>query len=163
MAEDAARIADVQKKIERERIMLDATIRARQAHDNPQAQARADNQIREGQRGLQYLENSLRELQTRQRMGGMNLNQNGAPAPPRHGQSSSYHGPPQSGQQRQSYADNRSSYGDPKHGGYSNIHVDQGMPARAPFGPTTPGSPTSKPRPNYSKLGTVPSDGPPHH
>lgn len=159
MADDAGKMSQIQQKLERERKILDGNIRMRQATQNGQVQAQLDNAIRENRKGISYLEGVLRETQARSvggRMSNLSLGgQNGGPAPPRHGQQQGYRGqmsPPRS-QTGAPYIGDVGGYGDPRARGYSDIGQDQGMPARGPFSPGPPGSPTSKNRPNYSKLG----------
>lgn len=156
-------MSQIQQKLDRERKILDGNIRMRQATQNGQVQAQLDNAIRENRKGISYLEGVLRETQARSvggRMGNLRLGeQNGGPATPRHGQQQGYRGPmsPPTSQTSASYIGDLGGYGDPHSGGYTRIGLDQGMPSRGPFSPGPPGSPTTKNRPNYSKLGMCPT------
>lgn len=151
MADDAGKISDVQRKIDLQRQLMNGKIKMRQASDNPQVQAQLDTSINDGRKAISYLENALRELQSRMR--SMSVEQNGRAAAPRSSRQSQplpmLPGTIQTG------GSGRGGYGDPAYPGYSDASTDQGMPARGPFSPPAPGSPSSKTRPNYSKLGTL--------
>lgn len=56
---------DVYRKIEREKVLINGARAMRQSTDNAAVQQRLDNQIRESQRNLSYLEEKYRELQNR--------------------------------------------------------------------------------------------------
>jgi hypothetical protein len=56
---------DVYRKIEREKVLINGARAMRQSTDNQAVQQRLDNQIRESQRNLGYLEGKYKELQTR--------------------------------------------------------------------------------------------------
>ena len=152
-------INQVYRKIEREKVLINAANNMRQ-NSNPQVQQSLDSQIRESRKGIDYLEERMRELQMR-RMEAMGSGSNGGPVPPAHGGSSSQQrgsrntqrqGPPQPPPM-----EDVGDYGDPGNGGYMNdMSGGHGiMPPRAPFGPPGPGSSMPKSRPNYTKLGRL--------
>lgn len=162
-------INQVYRKIEREKVLINAAINMRQS-SNPQVQQSLDSQIRESRKGIDYLEERMRELQMRrmEAMGGGPSASNGGPQPPAHGgispQQRNVRGagrpgvptpPPKDGG---GYGGEGGDYGDPGNGGYMNdMSGGHGMmPPRAPFGPPGPGERVSKPRPNYTKLGAYP-------
>ena len=157
-------INQVYRKIEKEKVLINAA-NAMRASSNPQVQASLDTKIREMRKGIDYLEERMRELQMR-RMENMGGGSGGGPQPPPHSyisaqqqDSKNMHGygapmpPPKDG--RSGYTD-QGDYGDPEHGGYMNtLGGGTGtMPARAPFPPPGPGAPIPRSRPNYTKLGT---------
>ncbi len=159
---DEELINQVYRKIEREKVIINAA-NAMRASSNPQVQASLDSQVREARKGIEYLEERMRELQTR-RMESMSGGSNGGPAPqppggmsPRQKQNVGYgrgSAPPTPPPKDQEAAD----YGDPANGGYMNdLSGGSGMmPPRAPFGPPGPGTAVPKSRPNYTKLGEIP-------
>ena len=156
-------INQVYRKIEREKVLINAA-NAMRASSNAQVQASLDSQIRESRRGIEYLEERMRELQMR-RMENLGGGGSGGPPPPAHGGVSPQHRnlmstqmsnpptpPPKDG--RSTYGEG-GDYGDPGNGGYmNNMSGGSGMmPPRAPFGPPGPGSQIPRSRPNYTKLG----------
>lgn len=141
-------ITEVSRKIDREKILINAANAMRQS-SNPQVQQSLDSQVREARRNIGYLEGRMRELQLRRSGQGMesgSSNSNGGPPPPAHGQGSAQQrwrdDPSKSRESGTRYG---ADYGDPGPGM---------MPPRAPFGPPAPNTSTSKARPNYTKLGT---------
>lgn len=157
-------INQVYRKIEREKVLINAANNMRQS-SNPQVQQSLDSQIRESRKGIDYLEEKMRELQMR-RMEAMGSGSNGGPQPPTHGGLSPQQrgarnaqrpgGPtPPSRDGGASFGQDSGGYGDPGNGGYMNdMSGGHGMmPPRAPFGPPGPGSTMPKSRPNYTKLG----------
>lgn len=163
-------ISQVHKKIEREKVLINAANAMRQS-SNPQVQQSLDSQVREGRRNIAYLEERMRELQMRrmgQGMGSMSTDSSasGRPQPPAHaslppqprgqrnGQYQASPGPA-SRDVRGAHGMEQGDYGDPGPTGYSGgMGAGTGMmPPRAPFGPPAPGSTIPKTRPNYSKLG----------
>lgn len=160
----------VLRKIEREKVIINAANTMRQS-SNPQVQASLDSQVREARKGIQYLEQRLRQLQMRkagQGADGQSQRSSGGPLPPAHGGLSSSQNrqlqrvdaptpPPKDG--RSGYLPSEGGdYGDPGPGGYMNdLSGGHGMmPPRAPFGPPAPGSSIPRSRPNYTKLGNYP-------
>ena len=162
---DDERIDQVRRKIEREKVIINAANAMRQS-SNPHVQQSLETKVREAQKNISYLEEKLRELQMRK--AGQNRDSSGSqgPLPPAHGGFSPQHRslldaqqqgpplpPPKDG--GSGYAGDSGDYGDPPSGGYgNNLSGGHGMmPPRAPFGPPPPGSSMPKSRPNYSKLG----------
>lgn len=153
-------IAEVYRKIEREKALITAASHMRQSTNNAAVQARVDSNIRDSRRNIGYLEEKLQELQMRK----MNISDGGPPPPPAHG-GSGYSGqggrggisqgpnaptPPPKDGQWSGYND-RGDYGDPGPGGYSQQGM---MPPRAPYGDPRPqNTAIPKARPNFSKLG----------
>lgn len=164
---DDARINQVYQKIEKNKVLINAAKSMHQSSDNPQVKASLDSQISQLEKGLEYLEGTLRELQTRI-MEAQGSDSNGRPNPPAHGAPSprgpsgrgtGEAGPPTPPPKDPRAAQNQESgdYGDPGNGGYMN-NIGGGammMPPRAPFGPPAPGAGIPKSRPNYTKLGRL--------
>ena len=130
-----------------------------------------DSQVREAKKGIDYLEERMRELQMRragQSTDGQPGRSSGGPPPPAHGSLSPQPGhlrpridpptpPPKDG--GAGYISEGGDYGNPGSGGYMNdMSGGHGMmPPRAPFGPPAPGSTLPRTRPNYTKLGQLKS------
>lgn len=158
MADTDQAIAEVYRKIEREKALINAASQMRLSTNNPTVQARVDSNIRDGRRNISYLEEKLKELQLRK----MGRSEEGGPPPPAHG----VHGlqgrgrpgdgptpPPKDGRGYFPGSGDRGDYGDVGPGGYSQGGTGM-MPPRAPYGDPRPqNAPIPKPRPNYSKLG----------
>jgi len=178
--DDEPLIGDVQRKIDRERALIEGAQRMRH-QANPSMQSTIDNQIREGRRNIEYLEGRMRELQMRKighgvrnlSVSGGQQSNGGAKRPTSMGLStaptgfSSLGGQQRGVQQQQQqqrgpgggraapqagYRSEGADYGHAGPAGYSESNPKT-MPARAPFGPSGSGSPTPKARPNYSRLG----------
>lgn len=137
MNEDQA-ILDIQRKIEKERVLMAAANNMRSQTDNDAVRSRLDSQIRDGRRNLQFFEERLNELQMRRVNQGVshmavNDNPDGPPPPP----------PKDSSVQ------------------YSQIgqHGDR-MPSHHPFTPQAPGTSMPKGRPNFTKLDLIKYDTP---
>lgn len=158
-------IAEVFRKIEREKALINAATHMRQSTNNATVQARVDSNIRDGRRNITYLEDKLQELQLRKHGDG---NEGAPPAPPTHG-GQGYPTPdrnqrryntgnapaPPPKDQRAYFANERGEYGDPAAGGYAQPGSGM-MPPQAPYGDSRPYSaPAPKVRPNFSKLGTL--------
>ena len=158
MSDSDAQIIEVQRKIDREKALINGATHMRQSTNNAAVQSRADSTIKEGRRNIAFLEEALQKLQLRK------VN-DGAPPPPAHG----YGGPtqrkpvPQAGMDygptpppkagRDYFASESGEYGDVGPGGYSQGGTGQ-MPPRAPYGDPRPyNAPIPKARPNFSKLG----------
>jgi hypothetical protein len=143
---------NIQKKIERERMLINAANAMRQSTNNPAVLSRLDGQIKDGRRNIEYLESRLEDLQYR-RMGSdmesMSLGgHGGGPAPPPHG-----------GHQR-------ANTGPGDMGGYqANQQYSQLsggnilMPPSAPYARPGPAQ-ERRQRANYSKLDLIKSDTP---
>lgn len=158
-------INQVYRKIEREKVIINAANAMRQS-SNPQVQASLDSQVREARKGIDYLEERMRELQMRRMeaqgsggKGGQQPSLQGGGSPQRTSQSVQRQDgprpPPKDGGSAYVGSDEQGDYGNPENGGYMNdMSGGHGMmPPRAPFGPPGPGSGTPKSRPNYTKLG----------
>lgn len=163
----------VYRKIEREKVIINAANAMRQS-SNPQVQQSLDSQVREAQKGIEYLEERMRELQMRRKGQGANLQGMGQTAsydglrPPSYEGMSTHqrailnsqkggpHAPSQGSRTAYIPAD-MDIFGDPGPGGYmgqDNLSGGHGMmPPRAPFGPPAPGSAMPRARRDYTKLG----------
>ncbi|CAF9914567.1 MAG: Serine/threonine kinase [Heterodermia speciosa] len=174
MDNNDALIDQVYRKIEREKVIINAANAMRQS-SNPQVQQSLDSQVREARKGIEYLEERMRELQMRRAGqsadGQSGRSGQGGPPPPAHGGMSPQQRhlqqridpptpPPKDG--GSSYMSDAGDYGNPGAGGYmSDLSGGHGiMPPRAPFGPPAPGSGMPKSRPNYTKLDLIKSDTP---
>lgn len=151
MSETDSAIADIYKKIEREKALINAANHMRQSTSNSAVQARVDSNIRDGRRNIGYLEEKLQELQLRK------MTPDGGPLPPAHGGGDPY----QTSSARSGRVGAGGPMPPPKDSGYGTAgpgyaEPSSGMgmrPPRAPYGEHgyTPSVP--KPRPNFSKLG----------
>ena len=150
-------IAEVYRKIEREKALINAASHMRQSTNNSAVQARVDSNIRDSRRNIGYLEEKLQELQLRK----MGRDNEGAPPPPAHGnRGNGGNGPPPPPKDSQWYGGDRGDYGDPGPGGYSQGGTGM-MPPRAPYGDPRLNAPVPKARPNFSKLGELSRSVPP--
>lgn len=150
-------VANVQKKIDRERALINAANAMRQSTNNPAVLSRLDGQIKDGRRNIDYFESKLRDLEmqrTTSGMDGMSLQPGGSGSrkannpltpPPKDGWTGGYM-PDQGG------------YGQPQSRGGNLSGGDGLMPPRAPYAPPAPGAPNK--RPNYSKLDLIKYDTP---
>jgi len=167
MSDTDQAIAEVYRKIEREKALINAATHMRQSTNNAAVQARVDSNIRDGRRNISYLEDKLQELQLRK----MGRGEDGAPPPPAHGgrgyQTPSARAghpyvpsggptpPPKDSRGYFAAPGDRGDYGDPGPGGYSQGGTGM-MPPRPPYGDPRPYSaPIPKARPNFSKLGML--------
>ncbi|KAL9616630.1 MAG: hypothetical protein Q9160_008513 [Pyrenula sp. 1 TL-2023] len=162
MAETDKLMADVFRKIEREKALIHAASQMIQSTNNTSVQARADSQIRDGRKNIAYLEEKMRELQLRR--SGSPPGPDGRPYPPSHRDGSSRTGggptPPPKGAMGSGYfPSDRMDYGDAGPGGYSQGNSGM-MPPRAPYGDPRPYSGVPKARPNFSKLDLIKYDTP---
>ena len=168
MNHDDALMDQVHRKIDREKVLINAAIAMRQS-SNPQVQQSLDAQIKEGRKNIGYLEERLKELEMRRMGQGMEnmsvgSSSNGGPPPPMHGNQQNLRnnsfGPPNSAgnQGRGGYRADQGGYGNPPPGGYQDqMGAGTGMmPPRPPYGPQAPVGAMPKARPNYSKLGKFP-------
>ena len=161
MAANDEKIAEVYRKIERERALIHAASNMRQSTSNATVQARVDSNIRDSRKNIAYLEEKMRELQMRS-MGSSD--REGAPLPPSHSgylmaqqrgmPGSAGPTPPPKDGMNQYFGGDRGDYGDPGPGGYSAGNTGM-MPPRAPYGDPRPFAAIPKARPNFSKLGMV--------
>lgn len=136
-------VTNVQRKIDREKALIQAANAMRQSTNNPAVLSRLDGQIRDGRRNIEYFEGTLRDLEMRRTttdMDNMSLQPGSRKAgnpltpPPKDGWNN-YGGPDQ-------------GFGDAQ-GGYNNAGGGPGLaPPRAPYASTQ-----QPKRANYSKLG----------
>ncbi|KAF2735464.1 hypothetical protein EJ04DRAFT_194884 [Polyplosphaeria fusca] len=149
-------VTNVQRKIEREKALINAANAMRQSTNNPAVLSRLDGQLRDGRRNIEYFEGTLRDLEMRkmgQDVQGMSL-QPGGPGGRKAGNPLT---PPPKDGWNGYMAQDQGGYGDPQ-GGYSNISGGQGlMPPRAPYA-SAPGQQPK--RANYSKLDLIKYDTP---
>lgn len=170
MNHDDSLMDQVHRKIERERVLINAAIAMRQS-SNPQVQQSLDAQIKEGRKNIGYLEERLKEVEMRRMGQGMEnmsvgSSSNGGPPPPMHGnqhnpRNNSFGPPNRAGNQGGGgYMSDQGGYGNPPPRGYQDqLSAGTGiMPPRAPYGPQAPGGAMPKARPNYSKLGGFPAE-----
>lgn len=161
MASDQDRLmAEIYRKIDRERALMHAASSMQRATNNATVQAKADTSIREGRKNIEYLEERLRTLQLQMQPSG--------PPPPQHGGQGQYAqqtGRPPMGSPRptpppkdpngRSYGgEDHGDYGDPGPGGYSR-GGSGAIPPGAHFADPGPFQTVPKARPNFSKLGTT--------
>jgi hypothetical protein len=147
MANVEETVANVQRKIDREKALINAANAMRQSTNNPAVLSRLDTQIKDGRRNIDYFESKLRDLDLQRTTSGLdNMN-----LQPGHSSTNPLTPPPK---------DNWDGYGQQDQGGYGGPQSqysqlsggDALQPPRAPFAPPPPGAPNK--RPNYSKLGT---------
>lgn len=151
-------IAAIQRKVDKEKVLLNAAQAMLQQTPNADVRSRLNNQMRDGRRNIQFFEEKIRDLQMKRLghnvddmsissgstavgSGGMRPASQGGPAPPPKDTSSGH------------WAGDRGSYGSGSMQ-YSEIggHGDM-MPPRHPYAPPGPGSSMPKTRPNFTKLG----------
>ncbi len=166
MNNDDEALSSAYKKLEREKALMNAANAMRLQTNNETVKSRLDAQMREGRRNIQYLEDTLRQLQMRKMgkgMESMNLqpgdNVGSGARPYSSGLRNDRDGPPTPPPKdsRGAYLDNKSGSDRGGYGAqeYSQIggHGDA-MPPRHPYAPPAPGSTgMPKSRGNYSKLG----------
>ncbi|KAF2266786.1 kinase C-like protein [Lojkania enalia] len=148
-------VTNVQRKIDREKALINAANAMRQSTNNPAVLSRLDGQIRDGRRNIEYFEGTLRDLEMR-RLGADMDNMNLQPGARKAGNPLT---PPPKDGWNGYVGQDQGGYGDPQ-SGYSTLSGGHGlMPPRAPYAPSTPGAQQSK-RPNYSKLDLIKYDTP---
>jgi len=160
MASEQDRLmAEIYRKIDRERALMHAASSMQRATNNATVQAKADTSIREGRKNIEYLEERLRTLQ-------LQMQPSGPPAPPQHGGHGQYGQqtgrgamgsprpppPPKDANGRPYGGEDIGDYGDAGSGAYTQGGTGA-MPPRAPFADPRPFQPVPKARPNFSKLG----------
>ncbi|KAF2704468.1 kinase C-like protein [Pleomassaria siparia CBS 279.74] len=137
-------VNNVQRKIDREKALIQAANAMRQSTNNPAVLSRLDGQIKDGRRNIEYFEGTLRDLEMRRTtsdMDSMSLQPNPLASPSKDGWNE-YAGPDQ-------------GYGDTQ-GGFSNAAGGPGLaPPRAPYAGTQ-----QPKRANYSKLDLIKYDTP---
>lgn len=156
MADEEA-IANIYKKIEREKALMNAANAMLAQTDNDSVRSRLNSQMRDGRRNVQFFEEKLRELQMRRvstsmdtmslgaQLGDLPDDDGAGPPPPPPKDASSWGGDP------------ARPVSGTSHGSVSSGQANQQgdlMPPRHPFAPPGPGSGVPKPRPNFTKLGT---------
>jgi len=158
-------IAAIQKKVDKEKVLLNAAQAMLQQTPNADVRSRLNNQMRDGRRNIQFFEEKIRDLQMKRLghnvddmsissgstavgSGSMRPASQGGPAPPPKDTSSGH------------WAGDRGSYGSGSMQ-YSEIggHGDM-MPPRHPYAPPGPGSSMPKSRPNFTKLDLIKYDSP---
>ncbi|KAF2189602.1 calcium-independent protein kinase C [Zopfia rhizophila CBS 207.26] len=151
-------VSNVQRKIDREKALINAANAMRQSTNNPAVLSRLDAQIRDGRRNIEYFEGTLRDLEMR-RMGSDMENMNLQPGGPASKKAGNPLTPPPKDGWNGYMGQDQGGYGDPQ-GGYSNLSGGHGlMPPRAPYAPSAPGAQQPK-RANYSKLDLIKYDTP---
>lgn len=147
MNEDSA-IQDINRKIDREKAIINAANQMRQATNNASVNQRVESNIREARRNIQYFEQTLADLQARKMGNDMNnLSIAG------NGGSHSRGGSSGSGMNNEQGYGGGADYGNPGPGGYSMGGGNGLMPPRAPYAPPGPADRSPRARPNFSKLG----------
>jgi hypothetical protein len=167
MNNDDEALTSAYKKLEREKALLNAAYAMQQQTNNENVRSRLDAQMREGRRNIQYLEDTLHQLQMRkmgQGMDNLGVSQGGAGRPKSSGIRNDRDGPPTPPPKdsRGGYLEQGSDQGGYGTQEYSRIggHGDM-MPPRHPYAPPGPGQTgIPKSRPNYSKLDLIKYDTP---
>ncbi|KAH9870728.1 Serine/threonine kinase [Plenodomus lingam] len=153
-------VANVQRKIDRERALINAANAMRQSTNNPAVLSRLDGQIKDGHRNIEYFESKLRDLdvqRTSTGMENMSLQPGSGGSGARKPVNNPLTPPPKDGWSSYTQPD-QGGYGGPQ-SQYSNLSGGDGlMPPRAPYAPPGPG--TTNKRPNYSKLDLIKYDTP---
>jgi len=136
-------VANVQKKIDREKALMNAANAMRQSTNNPAVLSRLDGQLKDGRRNIEYFESKLRDLDLQRTTSGMdNMSLHAGRNP-----NNPLTPPPKDG-----WTGDMGGYGSSSQVG--NLAGGSGlMPPRAPYAPSAPGAPNK--RPNYSKLGRL--------
>jgi classical protein kinase C len=154
MADEDA-VANIYKKIEREKALLNAANAMLAQTDNDSVRSRLNSQIRDGRRNVQFFEEKLRELQMRRVNSGMDNmslrsgeaaddDGSGPPPPPPKDAGSWEH--------TRSGSSASASYGSAQYG-KPGPHGGDLVPPKHPYAPPGPGSSAPKTRPNFTKLG----------
>jgi hypothetical protein len=147
MSSVADTVANVQRKIDREKALINAANAMRQSTNNPAVLSRIDGQIKDGLRNIKYFEEKLRDLELQRTTSGvdaMNLQPGGSgsrkannPLTP----------PPKDGWDR-GYVQDPSAHGQPQS---RDVNVGGNNDLKPPRFRHASGAPIK--RPNYSKLG----------
>lgn len=153
-------MANIYKKIEREKALINAANSMRQQTNNDDVRSRLDSQMREGRRNIQFFEEKLRDLQMKRLGQGVDSMSIGPASP------SSSSARPTSGDMRSDTAEGAPALPPKDTGGFSGDRGSYGslpysqigghgdlMPPRHPFPPPGPTSSAPKMRPNFTKLG----------
>jgi hypothetical protein len=137
-------VANVQKKIDRERALINAANAMRQSTNNPAVLSRLDGQIKDGRRNIDYFESKLRDLEVQRTTSGMDYMSLQSGGSGSRKANNPLTPPPKDG----GFAD-QGAYGSMQGrtaSGEGNLN-----PPHPPFAHPPPGAPNK--RPNYSKLG----------
>ncbi|KAI1798747.1 hypothetical protein F4811DRAFT_163996 [Daldinia bambusicola] len=160
---DEEAMANIYKKIEREKALINAANSMRQQTNNDDVRSRLDSQMREGRRNLQFFEEKLRDLQMKrlgQGVDSMNIGSGSASGSLRPSSLEMRDGdaPPPPPKDAGALSGDQGSYGSLSYsqiGGHGDI-----MPPRHPYAPPGPTSTIPKPRPNFTKLDLIKYDTP---
>ncbi|KAI0387544.1 hypothetical protein F5Y04DRAFT_6843 [Hypomontagnella monticulosa] len=165
MNDDEA-MANIYKKIEREKALINAANAMRQQTNNDDVRSRLDSQIRDGRRNIQFFEEKLHDIQMKrigQGTDSMTIGSSSGASSSMRPTSGDLRGdgegpPPPPPKDAGSWSGDGGSYGSLM---YSQIggHGDM-MPPRHPFPPPGPTSSIPKPRPNFTKLDLIKYDTP---
>ncbi|KAL7627396.1 Serine/threonine kinase [Parahypoxylon ruwenzoriense] len=157
-------MANIYKKIEREKALINAANSMRQQTNNDDVRSRLDSQMREGRRNLQFFEEKLHDLQMKRLGQGVDSMSIGSPSTPVSStrpisldmRSDGEGPPPPPPKDAGAWSGDMGSYGSLP---YSQIggHGDL-MPPRHPFPPPGPTSSIPKLRPNFTKLDLIKYD-----
>ncbi|KAF2018738.1 calcium-independent protein kinase C [Aaosphaeria arxii CBS 175.79] len=152
-------VTNIQRKIDREKALINAANTMRQSTNNPAVLSRLDGQIRDGRRNIEYFEGTLRDLEMR-RMGSDMDNMSLQPGQSRKTGNNPITPPPKDGWgDYVGRGQDQGGHGDDQ-AGYSNLGGGKGlMPPRAPYAASAPGAQQPK-RANYSKLDLIKYDTP---
>ncbi|KAI1470864.1 uncharacterized protein F4812DRAFT_450071 [Daldinia caldariorum] len=160
---DEEAMANIYKKIEREKALINAANSMRQQTNNDDVRSRLDSQMREGRRNLQFFEEKLRDLQMKrlgQGVDNMNIGSGSATGSlrPSSLEMRDSDAPPPPPKDAGALSGDQGSYGTLPYsqiGGHGDI-----MPPRHPYAPPGPTSTIPKPRPNFTKLDLIKYDTP---
>lgn len=146
---DNAALEEINRKIQREEAIINATQKMRQATNNALVNSKAESQIRDSQQNIAYFKQTQEQI--RHRLGALSLDNTGGPSPPQHGAAQTGRGQ----NNQQGYGGASGDYGNPGPGGYSQGGAPGLMPPRAPYAPPGPGDRSPRARPNFSKLDLI--------
>ena len=160
MADDE-KIAEVYRKIEREKALIHAAVHMKESTSNEKVRASVDSNIRDSKKNITYLEEKMRELHMR-KLSHSDRTSGGTPQSSAPGYMNQQMGmpgsagptPPPKDGMNQYFGNERGDYGEPPPGGYSQNSSGM-MPPRAPYGDPRPFAAMPKARPNFSKLGKI--------
>ncbi|KAF2833170.1 hypothetical protein CC86DRAFT_5850 [Ophiobolus disseminans] len=149
-------VANVQRKIDRERALINAANAMRQSTNNPAVLSRLEGQIKDGHRNIDYFESKLRDLEVQRTTSGME-NMGLQPGGSGSRKANNPLTPPPKDGWAGGYVQDQGGYGSQSRD--ANLSGGSGlMPPRAPYAPSAPGAPNK--RPNFSKLDLIKYDTP---
>ncbi|KAH7031150.1 AGC/PKC protein kinase [Microdochium trichocladiopsis] len=163
MMNEDEQIANIQKKVDKERVLLNAAQAMLQQTPNADVRSRLNNQMRDGRRNIQFFEEKIRDLQMK-RLGhnvdNMSISSGSTAVGSGSVRPASQGGPPPPPKDAGNWGGDRGSYGSGSVQ-YSEIggHGDM-MPPRHPYAPPGPGAGVPKSRPNFTKLDLIKYDSP---